>query len=170
MEARRVAALWVTLLPVAALAAAANDRREAAAAAPRRAEPQLAALCTGDYADFLTSMSRETRAFEASADAGYTYCIRATATYEHVYFGNGGKLRRRYVRHVRHGTGFAYKAKDGEWYVATNEHVAQHPLVTDSDADVGGVPAGSRKVRETGRIGRDEGGDGETSQRPLTKV
>jgi serine protease Do len=115
-------------------------------------------------------MSRETRAFEASADAGYTYCIRAVATYEHVYYGKGGKLRRRFLRHVRHGTGFAYQARDGEWFVATNEHVAQHPLVTESDGDVEGVPAGSRKVREIVRIVQNESDEDEASHVPLTRV
>ncbi|HEX9290243.1 MAG TPA: serine protease [Anaeromyxobacteraceae bacterium] len=138
--------------------------------APPPASPrEPAPFCTGEYADFLTGMSRDTRVFEASADAGYTYCIRTTATYEHVYYGKGGKLRRRYVRHVRHGTGFAYKAVGGEWFVATNEHVAEHPLVTEAD-DVDGVPAGSRKVRETIRIVSSEGDDDDASQVPLTKV
>jgi serine protease Do len=132
--------------------------------------PQPAPFCTGEYADFLTSMTRETRVFEASADVGYTYCIRTTATYERVFYGKGGKLRRQYVRHVRHGTGFAYKASGGEWFVATNEHVAQHPLVTEGENDVEGVPPGSRKVRETIRIVASEGDDDEASQVPLTKV
>jgi serine protease Do len=178
MEARRAAVLWAVLLPLGALAVDAKHPREPAKAspkqpslsAPRPPEQMLSPFCSGEYADFLTSMSRETRSFEASAEAGYTYCIRAIATYEHLYYGNGGKLRRRYVRHVRHGTGFAYEAKDGEWFVATNEHVAQHPLVTETDGDLDGVPAGSRKVRETIRIVKNEGDDDDTSQVPLTKV
>lgn len=176
MGARRAAVLLAFLMPAVALAGDAKEPHEPATATailPRATnppQPQLSPFCGGDYADFLTSMNRETRAFEASADAGYTYCIRATATYEHVYFGNGGKLRKRYVRHVRHGTGFAYKAKDGEWFLATNEHVAQHPLVTEAEGDVEGVPPGSRKVRETIRIVKNEGDDDEATQIPLTKV
>jgi serine protease Do len=177
MEARR-AVLWAILLPVMASAADARRPRQSERAGPDRRAPgapaspalRLDPLCNGEYADFLTSMSRETRSFEVSADAGYTYCIRATATYEHVYYARDGKLRRGYVRHVRHGTGFAYKEKGGEWFVATNEHVAQHPLVTETDEEVEGVPAGSRKVRETVRIVKNEADDDETSQLPLTKV
>ena len=178
MNPRRAAVLWAILVPLGALAVDAKEPRDPAKAAakrpppaaPRPPDPQLSPFCSGDYADFLTSMSRDTRSLEASLDAGYTYCIRAVATYERVYYGKGGKLRRSYVRHVRHGTGFAYKAKDGEWFVATNEHVAQHPLVTEADGDVEGVPAGSRKIRETIRIVKNEGDDDESSQVPLTKI
>ncbi len=174
MHARRAAVLCAALIPLGALALDGKRPRKAApsspAAPPGRPERQLTPFCTGEYADFLASMSRETRAFEASPDASYTYCIRTTATYEHLYYGKGGKLLRRYVRHVRHGTGFAYKEKDGEWLVATNEHVAEHPLVTETDGDIDGVPAGSRKVRETVRIVKNEADDDDASQVPLTKV
>ena len=89
MRARRAAVFWAILLPVGALAVDAKQPRAPAPAAVKRSpspspDPLLSPLCGGEYADFLTSMNRETRAFEASADAGYTYCIRATATYEHV--------------------------------------------------------------------------------------
>jgi serine protease Do len=161
MHGRSAAVLCAALLPAAALAGRASP--------PPSASPQ-APFCAGEYADVVSSMSRATRAFESSADADYTYCVRTTATYEHVSYAKGGKLRRHYVRHVRHGTGFAYKAKDGEWWVATNEHVAQHPEVTDGDGEVEGVPAGSRKVRETVRIVASEADDDEGAQIPLTKV
>jgi serine protease Do len=177
MHARRAAVLCAALLPLGALAV--NEKWPRKAAPPKappaqkasaRPERLLTPFCSGDYADFLTSMNRQTRSFEASADASYTYCIRTTATYENLYYGKGGKLVRRFVRHVRHGTGFAYRAKDGEWLVATNEHVAEHPIVTETDTDVDGVPAGSRKVRETFRIVKNEGDDDNASQVPLTKV
>jgi serine protease Do len=162
MRRRSVAALCAALLPALTAAGGASPARAAPA-------PQ-APFCAGEYADLVSSMSRATRAFESSADADYTYCIRTTATYEHVSYAKGGKLRRHYVRHVRHGTGFAYRAKDGEWWLATNEHVAEHPEVTEADSDVEGVPAGSRKVRETVKIVQGEGDDDEATQIPLTKV
>jgi serine protease Do len=162
MNARSAAAIWTALLPAWALAAGAPPRT-----APQAAAPSCAG---GEYADMVSAMSRTTRAFEASADAGYTYCIRTVATYERVYYGKGGKLRRQYVRHVRHGTGFAYKAGDGEWFIATNEHVVEHPDVTDPDREVEGVPAGSRKVREVIRIVSSESDEDEPSQIALTKV
>ena len=177
MHARRVAVLCAALLPLVALALDGKWPRKAAPApappAPKaagRPERLLTPFCSGEYADFLTSMSRQTRSFEGSADASYTYCVRTTATYENLYYGKGGKLVRRFVRHVRHGTGFAYKEKDGEWLVATNEHVVEHPIPTETDTDVDGVPAGSRKVREIVRIVKNEGDDDEASQVPLTKV
>ncbi len=180
MEACRAAVLLAMVFPAVAASSDAREARESpSSVAPSAARPAAPApeahppspFCSGEYADFLTSMNRETRAFEASpGGAGYTYCVRATATYEHVYYGNGGKLRRRYVRHVRHGTGFAYKARDGEWFVATNEHVAQHPLVTEAEGEVEGVPAGSRKVRESIRIVKNEADDESSSQIALTKV
>jgi serine protease Do len=161
MHGRSAAVLCAALLPAAALAGRASP--------PPSASPQ-APFCAGEYADVVSSMSRATRVFESSAEADYTYCIRTIATYEHVSYAKGGKLRRNYVRHVRHGTGFAYKAKDGEWWVATNEHVAQHPEVTDAEGEVEGVPAGSRKVREIVKIVASEADDDEGAQIPLTKV
>jgi serine protease Do len=135
------------------------------------AAPPSASLCSGAYADFLTSMNARTRAFEASdAAGGYTYCIRTVATYEHVFYGRDGKLQRRYVRHVRHGTAFAYQAQGGAWYLATNEHVTEHPPVTEQEGQVEGVPAGSRKVREMVRIVAGEADTDEAAQIPLEKV
>ncbi len=154
----------LSLLLAPALVAAAPGTGSRAVPAGR------APLCTGEYADFLSSLRAEARAFEASPEASYTYCIRTVATYEHISYAKGGRIRRDYVRHVRHGTGFAYRAKDGESYVATNEHVTVHPDVTETDSDVDGVPAGSRKVREVVRIVRNEADDWEPGQIPLTPV
>lgn len=126
--------------------------------------------CNAAYGDDLSVMKPENRAFESSPEASYTYCIRNTAVYESAYFGKGGKLRKRYITHVMHGTGFAYKTQNGEWYLATNQHVSDHPDVTESDDEVTGVPAGSRKLRETLRIVRNESDDYEPGQITLTKV
>ncbi len=150
---RRRAALALALVPALASAA-----------------PAEGPFCSGPYADFLSSLRPQARAFEASPEAGYAYCIRTIATYEHLSYGRGGTVRRQYLRHVRHGTGFAYRAGGGEWYVATNQHVAEHPDVTETDADVDGVPAGSRKVREVVRIVRSESDDWDPGQIPLAPV
>ncbi len=127
-------------------------------------------FCTGEYADFFTALRPQARAFEASPQAGYAYLIRAAATYEYIYFGQEGQIRRRYIRHVRHGTGFAYRAAQGQWLLATNEHVARHPEVTETNNAVEGVPTGSRKVREVLRIVKNESGEDEREQIPLTLV
>ncbi|HEY6002781.1 MAG TPA: serine protease [Anaeromyxobacter sp.] len=105
------------------------------------------ALCTGRYADSLAAMTATARSREARPAADYVYCLRATAVYEHVSYGRGGKLRRHYHTKVRHGTGFAYRQKGGEWLLATNQHVVAFPEVTGDGADLEGVPPGSRRVR-----------------------
>jgi len=137
---------------------------------PAAPSPAAGAACTGEYGDFLSAMSASTRAFEASPRAAYTYCLRTTAVYEHVSYGRDGELKRRWVRHVRHGTGFAYQAKDGEVSLATNEHVVEHPAVTESDGQVDGVPAGARKVRETVRIVASEADEDDPARPSLEPV
>lgn len=142
----------------------------ALAADPEGRLPAAGPLCSGEYSDFLNAMRPENRAFEASPEAAYTYCIRDVTTYEHIYYAKGGKIRKQYIRHISHGTGFAYKVKDGEWYLATNQHVVEGPEVTDDDHVVDGVPTGSRKVREVLKIVRNESDDYEAGMIPLTKV
>jgi len=153
------ASLLVALLPAVALAGGVEGRTRTQGAA-----------CQGEYADFHSSLRQEIRTFEASSDASYSYLIRTSATYEHVYYGKGGKLRRAYLRHSRHGTAFAYRSAGGEWFVATSAHVAEAPEVTGPGNELDGVPAGSRKVRESVRIVQSESDDDESTQVPLTRV
>lgn len=110
------------------------------------------ALCTGRYADTLSAMSAAARAREARPAAEYAYCLRAKAVYEQVSYGRGGKLRRQYHTKIRHGTGFAYRRRGGEWLVATNHHVVAFPEVTGDGVELEGVPPGARRVREEVRI------------------
>ena len=100
----------------------------------------------------------------------FVFAIRNTATYEHVYYGRDGKLRRAYLRSVVHGTGFAYRIVNAETQLVTNEHVASQPDVTDDEHPVEGVPPGSKKVREQLKIVRDETDDYEPGHIALTKV
>ncbi len=132
--------------------------------------PAAGPFCAGEYGDYLSALRPQVRAFEASPQASYAYCIRAIATYEHISYRRGGKIRREYIRHVRHGTGFAYRSAGGQWLVATNEHVARHPEITESDTEVEGVPGGSRKVREVVRIVKNESSQNEREQIPLALV
>ena len=138
--------------PVAALAAA----------APRPP------LCAGDYADAVPA-SVASQVLDGVREQ-FVFAIRNTATYEHVYYGRDGKLRRAYVRSVVHGTGFAYRARDGETLIITNQHVAERPDVTDEEHTVEGVPAGSKKVREQLKIVRNEDDDYEPGHVALAKV
>ncbi len=124
------------------------------AGAPQRAVS--GALCSGRYADTLSAMSKEAHGREARPAADYVYCLRATAVYEHLSYGPGGKIRHRYETKVRHGTGFAYRRRGGEWLVATNDHVISFPEVTGDGAEVDGVAPGSRRVRQEVRIVENE--------------
>ena len=140
---------------------------------PARAAPQPPAaqppLCPGDYADGLPT-EKANAILDAMKDP-FVFAIRNTTTYEHVYYGRDGKLRRNYLRSVEHGTGFAYRsAANGETLLVTNEHVASQPEVTDEDHPVEGIPAGSKKVREQLKIVRDESDDYEPGHIALSKV
>jgi serine protease Do len=135
-------------LPVLALAAALVP-----ADLPSAAERDAArALCTGRYADTLAAMTALARTRESRAAADYVYCVRATAVYEQVSWARGGKLRRQYHTKIRHGTGFAYRQRGGEWLLATNHHVVSFPEVTGDGVDLEGIPPGARKVREEVKI------------------
>ena len=140
---------------------------------PPKAPPQAAApapqlLCSGDYADTLPA-GRANAILEAMKDP-FVFAIRNTTTYEHVYYGRDGKLRRSYLRSTVHGTGFAYRLVNGETLIATNEHVASQPDVTDEEHPVEGVPTGSKKVREQLKVVRDENDDYEPGHVMLSKV
>jgi len=134
--------------------------------------PALAAappLCAGDYADVLP-VEKASAILEPAKGEPFVFAIRNTATYEHVYYGRDGKLRRAYLRSVVHGTGFAYRSAAGDTLLATNDHVASQPEVTDDDHLVGGVPTGSKKVREQLKVVRDENDDYEPGHVTLARV
>ncbi|MFL5441646.1 MAG: trypsin-like peptidase domain-containing protein [Myxococcales bacterium] len=127
-----------------------------------------APICDGDYADSVPA-ARASEILDGVKDQ-FVFAIRNISTYERVYYGRDGKLRRNYIRSVVHGTGFAYQVKDGETLIVTNEHVANRPEVTDEEHGVEGVPPGSKKVRETLKIVRDEEDDYEPGHVALTRV
>ncbi len=151
------------LLPVL-LAVASSPAAGATAPAPRRADS------AGRYADALSAMSAASRARESRPAAAYVYCLRATAVYEHLSFGRGGKLRHDYVTKVRHGTGFAYRKRGDEWLVVTNHHVVEFPEVTGDGTDLDGVPPGARRVREDVRIVSSEAEPDRPDQPTLSVV
>jgi serine protease Do len=122
-------------------------------AAARAAPPRL---CAGRYADTLSAMREAARERESRPAADWVYCLRATAVYEHLSYGRGGKVVHAYHTKVRHGTGFAYRQRGAEWLLATNEHVIAFPEVTASGQDLEGVPPGSRRIREEVRIVANE--------------
>jgi S1-C subfamily serine protease len=124
--------------------------------------------CTGRYADTLATMTAASRERESRPSADWVYCLRATATYEHVQYRRGGKLVHEYVTKIRHGTGFGIRQRNGEWLVATNQHVVAFPEVTGDGQDLEGVPAGSRRVRIDVRIVANEA-DPESAAQPVLR-
>jgi serine protease Do len=138
---------------------------------PSAAERELPRVtCTGRYADTLGAMSAAARARESRAAAEYAYCLRATAVYEHLSYARGGRLRRQYHTKVRHGTGFAYRQRGGDWLLATNHHVVAFPEVTGDGADLEGIPPGSRRVREEVKIVASEAEPDLPEQQRLAEV
>jgi serine protease Do len=110
------------------------------------------------------------REIEQGARSEYTYLVRNFARYECPYFGPDGKLRRRHVDAVEHGTAFAYEVVGGETFLLTNEHVATWPEVTDGGHKVDGVSEGCKRVQDKLRIVHDERDSYEPGQIPLTRV
>jgi serine protease Do len=165
----RTAALIAALIFAQALPAAAKGKPPAKPRpAPAAPQPQHPPLCAGDYADALPA--EKAAAILDAVKQPFVFAVRNTATYEHVYYGHDGKLRRAYLRSVVHGTAFAYRIVNGETQLVTNEHVASQPDVTDDDHPVEGVPPGSKKVREQLKVVRDETDDYEPGHVPLTKL
>ena len=153
-------------------AAAAADRGQ-----PRRktrlpapvAPPAPKPICDGDYANALPAPLANKEADIAPKDV-FVFAVRTVSTYERVYYGKDGKLRKQYLRAQAHGTGFGLRVVGGETLLVTNEHVASRPEVTDEEHTVEGIPPGAKKVREQLKIVRDEADDYEPGHIPLTKV
>ena len=164
-------ALFAVVLaaPIAAQAGPSTQKNSGGREPSLRVVQSKPRLCTGDYADALPP-EIASRSLDEEQKAQFIFAIRSIATYEHIYYGRDGKLRKQYLRAVAHGTGFGWKVLNGETYLVTNEHVASRPDVTDEDHPVEGIPPGSKKVREQLKIVKDEGDDYEPGHIPLTKV
>lgn len=157
----------VVLLLALLLAAPANAKtRPKKTSSPPAAA--LKPLCDGDYSDAVPA-ALAAQILDGAREQ-FVFAVRNTATYEHVYYGRDGKLRRSYVRSVIHGTAFSYRVRDGETLLVTNQHVAERPDVTDEDHPVDGVPVGSKKVREQLKIVRSEDDDYEPGHVALSRV
>jgi S1-C subfamily serine protease len=136
--------------------------------APAPAAASRPPLCDGDYSDAVPP-GVAAQVLDGAREQ-FVFAVRNTATYEHVYYGRDGKLRRTYVRSVIHGTAFAYRVRDGETLLVTNQHVAERPDVTDDEHTVDGIPPGSKKVREQLKIVRNEDDDYEPGHVTLSRV
>ncbi|HET8540892.1 MAG TPA: serine protease [Anaeromyxobacter sp.] len=142
---------------------------EPAPAAPPAAEPARAPYCTGEYADDFGALDPRARELERQQPS-YTFCIRATATYECPYYTADGSLRRTRVQARGHGTAFAYRQLDGGTLLLTNTHVAEWPTATDADHKVEDVPAGCRRVTDALKVVDNEADDYERDDVPLSRV
>jgi V8-like Glu-specific endopeptidase len=128
-------------------------------------------LCLSRYSDVLSAEDPKTEAYEQMPDHNYAYCVRDIATYEHIYYGADGKLRRSYLRSEIHGTAIALRGtKEGDTVLLTNGHLADQPEVTDDAHTVDGVPAGSRKVREIVKLVKNQDDDYEPGQLLASRV
>ncbi|HWE25724.1 MAG TPA: serine protease [Myxococcales bacterium] len=156
--------LMLALL-LAAPASSAKAHAKKPAAPTSTAKPPL---CDGDYSDAVPA-AMAAQVLDGAREQ-FVFAVRNTATYEHVYYGRDGKLRRSYVRSVIHGTAFSYRVRDGETLLVTNQHVAERPDVTDEEHQVDGVPPGSKKVREQLKIVRSEDDDYEPGHVSLSRV
>ena len=164
MRALVIALVLAQALPAAAKSKPKPPAKPAAPHPPTTPPP----LCSGDYADALPA--EKAASILDTVKQPFVFAIRNTSTYEHVYYGRDGKLRRAYLRSVVHGTAFAYRIVNAETHLVTNEHVASQPDVTDDEHAVDGVPTGSKKVREQLKIVRDETDDYEPGHVALAKL
>jgi len=134
------------------------------------AAPRGIPACDGEYSDSLQQMPARVRDIENSPRSEYTYLIRSSARYECPYYGPDGRIKRKRVEAVEHGTAFAYEVTNGETFLLTNEHVASWPEVTDLSHRVEGVPEGCKRMDDRQRIVHDEHDTYEPGQIALTRV
>jgi serine protease Do len=123
--------------------------------------------CAGEYADDLGSLKPQARDLERQP---YSFCVRNTAVYECLSYGDDGTIKRTRKRAVMHGTAFGYKQQNGETLLLTNEHVAEWPAVTEDARSVDGVPPGCKRVSETLRIVDNEDDHYEADDVALSRV
>jgi len=112
--------------------------------------------CSGRYADNPEVLKREILEFEKSRKSSYSVCIRNTTTYEQIFYSEDGKINKRFIKYVIHGTAFPFEKKGDIVYFLTNEHVANQPLVTNENNRLEGVPFGAKKVSEVIKIVQNE--------------
>ena len=127
------------------------------------------AYCRGEYAEDLASLSARARAME-SPKASYSYAVRTTATYECVSYGGDGNLKKLRITTQAYGTAFGYRREGADTLLATNQHVAEWPAVTDDEHPVDGVPVGCKRIADALKIVDDDHDDYAADDIPLTRV
>jgi serine protease Do len=127
-------------------------------------------MCEGEYADDLSALAARARAFDRQPQAAFSYCVRNTARYECLSYGQDGTVKKRRTEVVAHGTAFGYRRDGGDTLLLTNDHVAAWPAVTDDEHVVEGIAAGCKKVSETLKIVDDEADGFDRDDIPLARV
>lgn len=127
------------------------------------------AYCRGEYAEDLASLSARARAME-STKASYSYAVRTMATYECVSYGSDGNLKKLRITTQAYGTAFGYRRDGGDTLLATNQHVAEWPAVTDDEHAVDGVPVGCKRIADSLKIVDDDHDDYAADDIPLVRV
>jgi len=125
--------------------------------------------CSGPYADDLTALSSHARELETRSPA-YAFAVRTTATYECVSYALNGDLKRTHQNVVAHGTAFGIRPQGDATLLITNEHVAEWPVVTDSDHAVDGVAGGCKRIADALAIVDDDRDDYPGDDIPLERV
>ena len=113
-------------------------------------------VCSGSYADDFGALSSQARDFDGHPEAAFSYCTRNAAVYECLSYGPDGAVKRARKKVALHGTAFAFKRQSPDAFLITNDHVANWPLVTDSQHPVEDVPAGCKKISESLTLVDDE--------------
>ena len=125
--------------------------------------------CNGTYAEDTSAMSPKAHELERQA-ATYSFAVRTTATYECVSYGSDGDLHKRPISAVAYGTAFGYRRDGNDTLLVTNEHVAEWPVVTDTEHAVDGVPAGCKRIADALAIVDDDHDDYAPDDVPLARV
>ncbi|MCX7957454.1 MAG: serine protease [Deltaproteobacteria bacterium] len=123
---------------------------------PETEEKRGEVKCSGRYSDNPDVLKREILEFEKSRKSNYSVCIRNTTTYEQIFYSEDGRVNKRLIKYVIHGTAFPFEKQGERVYFLTNEHVANQPLVTTENNRLEGVPFGAKKVNEVIKIVQNE--------------
>jgi serine protease Do len=125
--------------------------------------------CLGEYAEDMSALSARARAIESTRKS-YSYAVRTMATYECVSYGSDGNLKTARITTRAYGTAFGYRRDGNDTLLATNQHVAEWPAVTDDEHAVDGVPAGCKRISDSLKIVDDDHDDYPGDDIPLTRV
>ncbi len=162
-QIRAIAPLVAAVTLLASPASAAPRENKATASPVPSPRPVV-------YADDFAVLSPAARDLQRSPAGRFSYCLRSTAVYDCLAYGQDGSVRHKRHEKTAHGTAFAYRRSGGDTFLVTNEHVVTWPLVTSDDTPVDDVPMGCKRVDSGLRIVAGEGDRDDRDDVPLTLV